>query len=304
MEQQFIHWLRERAKAHAGVKLGIGDDAAVLARPECDLVVTTDLLTDGVDFRLAECDPRRVGRKALAVNLSDLAAMAAVPVAAFVSVALPREGAAALAEALYEGALPLAEQFEIALAGGDTNTWEGGLVISVTALGEATGHGLWRRGGGVPGDRILVTGSFGGSLLGRHFDFTPRVREALLLGSRYRIHAAIDVSDGLALDLSRVAEESRCGAVLHVDKVPVSDAACKFAEKLNDGVTPREHALRDGEDFELILTASVDEAARLVSDQPLGVPITDVGELIEQPGLWQTDAEGVRTRLEARGFEH
>ncbi|MEQ8790482.1 MAG: thiamine-phosphate kinase [Pirellulaceae bacterium] len=304
MEQSFIDWLRNRATDSPGVKLGIGDDAAILARPARDLVVTTDLLTEGVDFRLAECDARRVGRKALAVNLSDLAAMAAVPRAAFVSLALPREGAAELAEALYEGLLPLAEQYAIALAGGDTNTWEGGLVLSVTAIGEATEQGPWRRGGGRPGDRILATGQFGGSLLGRHFDFEPRVAEALLLNRRYRINAAIDVSDGLALDVSRLAAESGCGAVLRPYDVPVSDAAYEFARQREGGVTPLQHALCDGEDFELVLTAPTEEAARLVGDQPLDVPITDIGELIAGTGLWQVDAQGVRTPLEARGYQH
>ncbi len=174
---------------------------------------------------LPEHDPRRIGHKALAVNLSDLAAMAAQPLAAFISVALPKAGAERLARELFEGILPLAQRHGVAIAGGDTNTWTGGLVISITALGTVTARGPLLRSGARPGDRILVTGSLGGSILGKHLDFEPRVAEALLLAERYELHAGIDVSDGLSLDLSRMAGESGCGAVLDLLQIPVAEAA-------------------------------------------------------------------------------
>src|SRR5205823_7216128 len=127
-------------------------------------------------------DTRRIGRQALGANLSDLAAMAAQPVAAFVSLALPRDGAAGkgalqMAIGLYEGLLPLAREFDVAIAGGDTNTYAGPLVISVTAMGQPSPRGPLTRSGGHPGDWLFVTGSLGGSILGHMFDFTPRVRE-------------------------------------------------------------------------------------------------------------------------------
>src|SRR5262249_14353712 len=148
MESDFLHWLRERLPPHPLLKLGIGDDAAVLATAgRGETVVTADLIADGVDFNLRTDDPRRIGRKALAINLSDLAAMAAQPLAAVVALNLPRSGGLKLAVELYEGLLPLAEQFHIAIAGGDTNSWEGPLVVSVTAIGEVTADGpLTRRG--------------------------------------------------------------------------------------------------------------------------------------------------------------
>ena len=303
MEADFIRWLREHLPPHPALRLGIGDDAAVIGlAARSDIVVTTDLVSDGVDFRLSEIDPRRAGRKALAVNLSDLAAMTARPLAAVVSIALPRSGcgplsALELAIALYEGLLPLAAEFNVALAGGDTNTHDGPLVVCVTALGELTDRGPLTRRGGRPGDKLLVTGSLGGSALGRHLDFTPRVREALLLHERYELNAGIDVSDGLALDLSRLAAESGCGAVVEIDRVPISDAARTFAH-------PLRHALGDGEDFELLLAVSPVAADEILRDQPLDCPIACVGELIAETGLWQRQADGGRTPLNPTGWQH
>ncbi len=269
---------------------------------EC--VVTVDMLNDGVDFDLSNVDPRRAGRKALAANLSDLAAMAARPLAGVVALALPRQCGLELAMALYEGMLPLAETYDLAIAGGDTNSWDGPLAISITLLGAVTARGPLRRDGAKPGDRILVTGSFGGSILGRHLDFEPRLREALELHARYELHAGIDVSDGLSLDLSHVLEESRCGAVVNVDAVPIADDARHLAERLADGSTPLEHALSDGEDFELLLAVPADEARRLLHERPLAAPITDIGEFTTEPGLWQTDRSGIRRPLAPRGWQH
>lgn len=308
METEFLDWLRGRLGRHRRLPLGINDDAALLemlaggtAAPGC--VLTVDLLTEGVDFRLAETTPERIGRKALAVSLSDLAAMAARPLAALVAAALPRADALNLAKRLYGGLLPLAERYDVAIAGGDTNTWDGPLVISVTAVGEVGPRGPLRRDGARPGDAILVTGDFGGSILGKHFDFEPRIEESLLLQDRYELHAGMDVSDGLSLDLSRMCAASGCGAVLEVDAVPISDAAIKVAAERAGGTTPLEHALTDGEDFELLLAAPLEEAQRLVAEQPLSVPLTIVGEFIAQPGLWRRES-GQLAPLAARGYLH
>ena len=303
METEFIRWLRTQLPSHPQLLIGPGDDAAVLQlAPPGRCVVTSDMLSDGVDFVLNRDNGQLVGRKALAVNLSDLAAMAARPVAAIVSLMLPRPEALALAQELYAGLLPLAAEFGVAIAGGDTNTWDGGLVISVTALGETAAGGVLRRGAAQPGDQILVTGRFGGSLLGKHFHFTPRVREALRLHAAYRIHAATDVSDGLSLDLAHILEESRCGAVLEPKAIPLADDAQRLAEQ--DGVSALEHALSDGEDFELILAVPPDEAERMLRDQPLDVPLTRIGVCTADPGLWSRSADGARTALTPRGYRH
>src|SRR5207245_4789069 len=139
--------------------IGPGDDPAALRlSPGTSSLVTTDMLLDGSCFVLAEAGPRRFGRKAMAVNLSDIAAMAGKPVAAVVSVGLPRQGGRTLAEELYLGLREAADAFDTAIVGGDTNSWDGPLVISVTIVGEATGRGPVRRAGARPGDWLFVTG--------------------------------------------------------------------------------------------------------------------------------------------------
>jgi thiamine-monophosphate kinase len=305
METDFIRWLRDRLPPHPSLQVGLGDDAAILRLADrADTVVTTDLLTDGVDFRLAEIDPRRAGRKALAVNLSDLAAMAARPVAVVVSLALPQQGCIELAQQLYEGLLPLAQEYDVAVAGGDTNTWHGPLAISITAIGETTRRGPLRREGASSGDVLVVTGQFGGSILGKHLDFRPRVAEALLLNDRYELHAGIDVSDGLSLDLARLVAESGCGAEIDPDAVPVAPAAQELANDPRGNKSPLDHALGDGEDFELILAVPPAEASRLLSDQPLDVPVTRIGRCTAEPGLWTRDPQGNRQTLPPTGWEH
>jgi len=318
MERDLVRWLINRLPSHPRMLAGPGDDAAVLRLAVGDnLVATTDMLMDGVDFELARHEPERVGRKALAVNLSDLAAMAAEPLAALVSLALPRTGGEALAKRLYEGMLPLCAQFDCPIAGGDTNSWDSPLVISVTAIGQSPPERRWRRSGARPGDSILVTGQFGGSILRKQFDFSPRAGEALWLAENATVHAAIDVSDGLSLDLSRLCEASGCGAVLELSTIPVADAAYELAQQ--SGPASRDepggdeqrladaalqHALADGEDFELILAVPPDVAQQLIEQQPLGTELTRIGTFIAEPGLWAVDRTLQRQPLTPRGYEH
>lgn len=303
MELELIHYLRERLPQNEFVAVGPGDDAAVLhATPGMQTVVTTDMLMDGTDFVLADGDPRRVGRKALAVNLSDIAAMGARPTAAFVSVALPRAAGIALPKALCDGMLALAKQFGVALAGGDTNVWDQPLCISITQLGEVPIGKAWRRRGAKLGDVLLATGEFGGSILSKHFDFEPRVAEALLLARDYDIHAAIDVSDGLSLDVWRLCVESKLGGVIDLSAVPIAQAAHELARR--DGRPAIDHALSDGEDFELVLAVSPQEAARLLRDQPLPVPLTRIGEMVDVPHLFARGADGTDRELVPQGFVH
>jgi thiamine-monophosphate kinase len=297
-EFEYIRWVRERVRSSDRVRVGIGDDCALLDVSDPRVLVTTDMLMDGTHFVLADVGPRRVGRKALAVNLSDIAAMGGRPLAAVVSVALPRRGTKQLAEELLHGMEALAEEFACPLVGGDTNTWNGPLVLSLTVLGEPGPRGPILRSGAKPGDWLLVTGSLGGSLAGKHLDFTPRVREALDLQQHCTPHAMIDISDGLAGDVGHMCDESRCGAVLFADAIPI-DAAVPA-----DNRTPLEHALRDGEDFELAIAVAPDDGERLTREQPLaGVTLTRVGEFRAEPGLLLDEA-GQRRRLEPRGYEH
>lgn len=310
MEVDFIAWLRSRLPSPPpSILVGPGDDAAIIdAAGVSGFVATTDMLMDGVDFRLAEVDPRRIGRKSLAVNLSDLAAMGAEPTAALVSLSLPRSGGLTLARELYEGLLPLAEEFKVAIAGGDTNAWDGPLVISVTALGRTTSRGPLLRSGAKPGDAVVVTGELGGSILGKHFDFTPRIREAVVLAARYEIRAAMDISDGLLLDLSRLCAGSGCGAELDLAAVPIAAAAHELARLQSDAGSPLDHALGDGEDFELLLAMAPEVASAADRDQPLlaeyGTRLTSIGRFTAEPGLWGVDSTGVRRKLVPRGYQH
>ena len=299
-EFAFIEWLRRQTPADPRVVLGPGDDAAAVQFTAGSLcLITTDMLMDGTCFRLAEAGPRAVGRKALGVNLSDLAAMAGRPVGAVVSLALPRQGAQVLAEGLFRGLREMADEYDTSIVGGDTNTWDGPLVISVTAFGEAIAPGPVRRSGARTGDWLLVTGPLGGSIRGRHLTFRPRVREALRLQALVSLHAMIDISDGLAADLGHVCAESRCGAVLRAEDIPI--AAEAFS--LGDGKTPLEHALTDGEDFELLLAVAPEDGRRLLETQPVeGVTLARVGECMDQ-GLW-LEAAGRRQVLEPRGYVH
>jgi thiamine-monophosphate kinase len=264
------------------------------------------MLLEGSCFRLAQTHPgepgagtaRQIGRKAMAVNLSDIAAMAGVPVAAVVSVGLPRKGGRALAEELYQGLREMADAFDTAIVGGDTNSWDGPLVINVTLLGEATPRGAVRRRGAQAGDCLLVSGPLGGSLLGKHLDFTPRVREALALHEAVTLHAMIDISDGLAADVAHLCTESGCGAVLHADAIPIADAA----HAMDDERTPLEHALGDGEDFELIFAVAPADAKALMRSPP--VPrLSMIGQCVAEPGLWLEENGQLRS-LPPTGYVH
>jgi thiamine-monophosphate kinase len=307
-EFAFIDWLRQRTPADPRVMLGPGDDtAAVLFTPRAlpgspfrtPVLITTDMLLDGSCFILAEAGPRRVGRKAMAVNLSDIAAMAGKPTAAVVSVGLPRTGGRLLGEELYQGLREMADQFNVAIVGGDTNSWDGPLVISVTVLGEPTGRGPVTRGGAKPGDWILATGPFGGSIRGHHLDFTPRVREALCLHDGADLHAMIDVSDGLAADIWHICMESRVGAVLRAEAIPIREATYQ----MKDGRSPLDHALGDGEDFELVFAVSAADGQRLLESQPVaGIALAAIGECVDA-GLW-LETQGTRQPLEPRGYVH
>ncbi|MBP3953955.1 thiamine-monophosphate kinase [Gemmata sp. G18] len=204
-----------------------------------------------------------------------------------------------LAEQLYLGLRDVADAFGVAIVGGDTNTWTDKLVISVTALGEATARGPVRRSGAKPGDWLFVTGPLGGSISGHHLDFTPRVREALLLHEAVELRAMLDISDGLAADLNHICEESACGAVLWAEAIPISDAARELSR--TSGKTPLQHALGDGEDFELVFAVSPADGAKLLHQPP--VPgLAKIGECIEA-GLWIEEG-AARKPLAPTGWVH
>lgn len=289
-EFDFIRAIRTRIAPAPGVSVGPGDDCAVLKPTTRPMLITTDVLTEGIDFLLAETTPEAVGRKAMAVNLSDIAAMGGTPRYAVVGLVLPRTNAAAIAEGVQRGLAETAARYATAIVGGDTNSWDGGLVVSVTLIGEAPEGGAILRSGAKVGDELFVTGPCGGSLLGRHLNPTPRLAEAGDLIRRFCIHAMIDVSDGLAADLQHILEESDVGAKLFADAIPIhADAVLR--SRLT-GRTPLKHALNDGEDFELIFAAPPGQA----------IPYPRIG-VVTESGFVIVDG-GVETPVVPKGWTH
>jgi thiamine-monophosphate kinase len=300
-EFDFISHVRQSALDHPRLALGIGDDAALVRFPNPDgCLVTVDMLMEGIDFTIPPATPRQIGWKSLAVNLSDIAAMAGRPVACVVSVSLPRSGGFELGRGLMDGISDCARRFQVALAGGDTNTWDGPLVISITCLGEPVAPGPVPRSGARPGDWIMATGDFGGSIAGKHLNFTPRVEEALALHRAARLHAMIDVSDGLAADLGHILEESRVGALLDESAIPLSAAA----QAASDGKSPLEHALGDGEDFELLFTVSPDDGQALLNQPPCATPLSHIGQITSETECFLRTSAGQLVPLPATGWKH
>ncbi len=279
---------------------GVGDDAAVIRGGDQDWVVTTDLIADGSHFLSHDATPEQIGRKAMAVNLSDIAAMAAKPVAAFVSLLLPTSTTDEYAASLMKSIIAIGREFDCPVAGGDTNTWDGKLAINVLILGKTTSRGPILRSNAKPGDWLLVTGELGGSLAGHHLNFRPRVDEALMLNERYELSAGMDLSDGLAMDVRRLSAMSNCGAEIFLDELPISSV---LKQQTNSREEQIASAIGDGEDFELLLAVAPPEAQRILKDQPLDTPITRVGTCIAESSIWQIE-NGKRTPLPAAGYEH
>jgi thiamine-monophosphate kinase len=298
-----LAWI-ERLRGKSGMEL-LGDDAAVWGGK----VLTVDMLTEGVDFIVGEVEAEFIGRKSIAVNLSDVAAMGAVPEVVLVAVSLPCGDSGEnllLAEKLYAGMEPLLQKYNVKIIGGDTNCWNGGLVISVTAIGSVLPQGVFKRAGAKAGDAILVTGELGGSILSHQFLFEPRIFEAIYLNENYSIHAAIDISDGLAIDLHRVAKESNLGATLYANSIPISHDAFVCAKE--SGRSAIDHALSDGEDFELILAVSDDDATKLIKSQPLlnrfGCKLYNIGNFTADKNMQIISENGIAEKLEPLGFQH
>jgi thiamine-monophosphate kinase len=282
-------------------RVAFGDDMAALDAADPGLLWTVDMLMDGVDFDSRTHPWRAIGRKAMAASLSDCAAMAAAPLAALCAVSL--QDALAMDDALdlVRGAHECGLRFGCPIVGGDTNSWDAPTVISISIAARVPpGLHPVPRDGACPGDRIWLTGPVGGSLLGRHMTFEPRIAAALEISRHLGPHAMIDISDGLALDLGRILEASGCGAVL--DAAALDAAIHPDAVRLaaRDGRSLRDHALHDGEDFELIVVAPADVASS-VGDRLNLLPL---GQIVASPGLVLRDAAGACTPIPVRGWEH
>ena len=300
MEHGFIAWAKQRAMRLPKIKLGIGDDCALMASEGGDFVVTTDSLCDGTHFILEECGPQAIGRKLAGVNLSDLASMAANPVAVFLSLCLPRKSADLIGAEIYEGVCQVCEKYKVAIGGGDTNVWDGPLVVHLTAIGTAPQAGSWLRSGARPGDKIVVSGRLGGSLLGKHLEFEPRLDVARSLHPLGIVQAATDISDGLGVDLLNITVASQCGAEVDLDRIPISDAAIERSK--TSGNSALEHAIGDGEDFELLMAVDPSRID-LLPESIDGVPLTVIGTFVSRTGLWSRSKGGV-IQMPPRGYIH
>jgi thiamine-monophosphate kinase len=298
-ETDLIRWLRERIALPGHVDVGPGDDAAV-CRVDGRAVVTADAFLEGTHFS-ADDDPAHIGHKVIAASISDIAAMGCHPAQSFVTAGLSRTAQPAFVRAFTEALIDAAERYGAPVMGGDVTSWDAPLAVSVTVIGETRGLEPVLRSGAKDGDLIFVTGQLGGSLLGRHLAAEPRVEAGLFLNREIRIHAMIDLSDGLSTDLGHIAEESGVGAVVREADIPISDAA-RQAEG-NDGVSALRHTLDDGEDFELLFTLPKDRAGQLRDRWPFDLRLTEIGA-IGGDGVWLQRADGSREKLEPHGYEH
>ena len=304
---ELIEKLTRSLPTNKSVVTGCGDDCAVLdfGLPDRLLLFKTDAIVEGIHFK-SEAPPEKIGHKALARCLSDVAAMAGSPVAALVTIALPRTFDAPFVEAIYSGMSALARKHDVAIAGGETTTNPERILISVTLLGTVPRGKAVLRSGAEAGDAIFVTGELGGSLAGRHLDFEPRLVEARWLAERFSIHAMIDVSDGLAGDLRHILKASHTGAELLTTSIPVSRAAKLASRAESAAKTPLLAALTDGEDFELLFTVAGKDAVPVLDawkKQFPKIPLTCIGKITAGEGITLRDKTGARP-LTAHGYEH
>lgn len=300
----FIEDIRKRIKKSRDVLIGIGDDCAVLKTRNSSEVelLTVDSVVEGIHF-VKGTDEVLVGRKALARSLSDIAAMGGVPKYAILAMGISSQTKISTAHRFLDGFLKMADDYKVHLVGGDVSR-SPHFFASVTVVGYAKrGRALLRRGARA-GDYIYVSGSLGGSILGKHLKFIPRIKEGKWLAESGIPTAMIDVSDGLLGDLRHVIEESRVGAQLVEKAIPVSKSA-RFLS-LRDGRSPLIHALKDGEDYELLFTTGrKDLAWRRKFQERFGVSVSCIGRIIHEPfKIYIEDENGMVREIKEKSFTH
>jgi len=306
-EMELIARLTRSLPANDSTVVGAGDDCAVidLGLPDRWVLFKTDAVVEGIHFTTAAL-PEQIGHKALARPLSDIAAMAGTPAHALVTLALPERFDSGFVEAIYAGITALAGRHGVAIVGGETTANPERLLISVSLLGTVTKGRSPLRRGAQAGDAIFVTGELGGSGLGKHLDFEPRLLEARWLVGNFAIHSMMDISDGLAGDLRHLLNASQVGAELLAEAIPVSRAAESGARSETSGRPPLLAALTDGEDFELLFTVASGDAVPLLDAWKKQYPelrLSCIGRISAGSGLTIRDKRGVQT-LEAQGYVH
>lgn len=298
---------------------GIGDDCAVLRllgrgqEKEKDTLVTTDFTLEGIHFRRDWHSAESVGHRCLARGLSDIAAMGGEPVAAFLSLALPRELPQSWVGRFARSLIRLGEKYGVTLAGGDTAESPNGILADIVVVGTAPKGQAGLRSGARPGDRIYVSGELGGSAAAvwqmrkkprrrlnprqypRHFFPEPRIELGRVLREKGLASAMIDISDGLSTDLAHICEESGVGAELQAELIPRASVGKPAWE------VDLQFALHGGEDYELLFTAP---RGQRVPSRIAGIPITHIGHITRQPKIFLRNLDGVGDELEPRGWEH
>lgn len=304
------------------VVMGIGDDAAVLVPASCQLqLVTTDMLVEKVHFDLATSDARQLGYKAVAVNLSDIAAMGGRPTHIVAAIALPGHLPVDFVVSLYEGMKEVCREFGVNIVGGDTVASPNGLVINVTAMGEVEPEKLQRRSGACAGDVVAVTGTLGDSgcglelllqgkwdgheffpsLADRHLVPKPQVRAGGRLAA-LGTTSMNDISDGLASEVNEIAKASHVGMRIYSGKIPLSPEV--RAASLAMGKEGVEYALYGGEDYQLVFTISPDKVRSLL-EMDIGIECTVIGEVVaENRNVMLVAEDGSESVLEPKGYNH
>ena len=309
---------------------GIGDDAAILkARQGQQLLISTDVLIEGVHFDLAYQTPKDVGWRAGVANLSDIAAMGGTPLYLLVSIAIPTRIPPQNIRELYRGLQAACGPYTVELIGGDTSSSPSHIFLSLTIVGSVQANRALTRSRAEVGDRIYVTGTLGDSNAGlrilqthskhlrssslsavekfltrRHVRPTPRIHVGQLLADRNLAHAAIDLSDGLSSDVGHVCEESQVGAEIRGKALPLSSQLRAFAQRNN--LDPMELALQGGEDYELLFTAPAKNHQKVLTvSKQTKVPIACIGEI--QPKIFGQQfelPEGRKQKLAKKSFTH
>jgi len=300
-EDAMIAWFRQQSRLSAAdFPIGIGDDMAqVTISPAASVLITTDMLVDGTHFDLATATLRQVGYKSMAASLSDCAAMATVPLAAVVAVALPVGFTEVQMKELHAGIVSAGDKYGCPLIGGDITSWQGTgrFAVCVAMLSKPGDSPPVRRDGASLGDVICVTGSLGGSGLRKHLEFEPRVNEALQIVRIAHVHAMMDISDGLSSDLNRICAQSGVGAVIEAAALPISEDAGTGPDSL-------QAALGEGEDFELLFTLAPEQWARLRRAWDDKTPVTEVGRITDRAGMRIRMADGQIMELKPGGYDH
>ncbi len=310
--EKIASWIPRRLQ---GV-LPIGDDAGVLNFPKGEeMVSTVDTIIEGVDFyaspskkkKLGYLSAEMAGRKALAINLSDMAAMGAKPFACVISLGIPKNWKESWIRGFYKGLVKLAEAYNVNCCGGDI-TSSRDFFASISLVGTAKKSEIVTRSGAKPGDWIAVTGALGGSLVRKHYAFQPRIHEARFLSRQFKPSAMMDISDGLLQDLAHLLKASRAGARLEMLEIPMTYEAVALAK--SDPMKAFERACTDGEDFELLLTVSKNKRSALEESWRRHfpeLPLSWIGQVTGKKEKIDWIMAGKNTappKFKRKGFEH